>query len=154
MPGGYRNNRGREGGGHGRDHHRSSGSTLDTSRIRFKTEELDPELFNSVAKKCADQVSDCPRHMNKATQLRKFYDELCLWDSKVGLDEDRFRVNLPFIRMMNAKVAYAKGRKLVDQNYLALLSHCLNNIGSAREFRNCKLFMEAFMGFYKSVRPQ
>lgn len=153
MPGGQSNSRGGHGGGHGRGHQRS-GPTLDTRRIHFKREGLDPELFNAVAKECADVVSDCPRHMNKATQLRKFYDEFCLWETKVGLDEDRFREQLPFIRMMNAKVAYAKGRKLVDDNYLTLLSHCLNSVETAAEFRNCKLFMEAFMGFYKSVRPQ
>jgi len=136
-------------GGHGR---RDQGARIDTSRIRFS--DIDPELFNQIASDSATVVSDCKGHLNKATQLRKFYDELCMWDAKVNLDEERFTEYRPFILMMNAKVAYAEGRKLVDNNYMTLLSHCLNSATSAREFRNCKLFMEAFMGFYKSVRPR
>lgn len=151
MP--YGNQPGRDQGGRQRGGgQQNAGPTLDVSRINFR--EIDPELFNTVAQQCANEVADCRPHINKATQLRKFYDELCMWDTRVTQHEEKFGEYLPFIRMINAKVAYAEGRKLVDRNYVKLLSHCLQQVESAADFRTCKLFMEAFMGFYKSVRPR
>lgn len=133
---------------------RPPAARLDTSKIVFS--EIDPELFNTVAKEVATTVSSCPNHLNRPTQLRKFYDELCMWDAKMkqGQDAAAFEKNLPFIRMINAKVAYAKGRKLVDDNYATLLTHCLGQVKTVSDFATCKLFMEAFMGFYKAVRPK
>ncbi len=92
---------------------------------------------------------------NKPTQLRKFYDELCLWETKArNGGKERFAEYLPFIRMMNAKAAYAEGRELVDCNYSTLISHCLNQVTDPATMTRCKLFMEAFMGFYKQERPK
>jgi CRISPR-associated protein Csm2 len=128
--------------------------TIHTSDIAFS--DISPELFDEVAERCAKAVAgDNPRaQTNKPTQLRRFYDEIVMWENKVASYPGKFPQYLPFIRMINAKVAYAKGRKLVDENYVALLSHCLSQVNSADEMRIFKLFMEAFMGFYKVERPQ
>jgi CRISPR-associated protein Csm2 len=69
-------------------------------------EKLDPELFNIIAKTAAKEVASGGDRVNKSTQLRKFYDELVLWDNKVLLHPEKFDEYLPFIRMLNAKVAY------------------------------------------------
>lgn len=118
-------------------------------------EKLDPELFNTVAQQAAQRIAgDDPRKTdNKPTQLRKFYDEIVLWDNKVLMHPEKFDEYLPFIRMLNAKAAYAKGRKLVDDNYVRLLNNGLQQVTNAETLHTFKLFMEAFMGFYKQERP-
>ena len=116
-------------------------------------EKLDPELFNGVAKNAAKAVASGGDRVNKATQLRKFYDEIVLWDNKVLLHPEKFDEYLPFIRMLNAKVAYAKGRNLVDENFVKLLNNGLKQVICAETLHTFKLFMEAFMGFYKQERP-
>ncbi len=95
------------------------------------------------------------RDKNKSTQLRKYYDELCMWDQKIKQDPQKYVEYLPLIKMLNAKVAYAKGRKLVDDNFVKLMRHCLGQLNENEEsFETCKLFFEAFMGFYKMHKPK
>jgi len=119
--------------------------------IRF-SKPLDAELFNGIAKQAAQAVSAADRNRNKTTQLRRFYDELCMWEEKVARQPEKFDEYLPFIRMLNAKAAYAEGRKLVDRTFVDLLAQTLRETTSAETFATCKLFWEAFMGFYKQER--
>jgi CRISPR-associated protein Csm2 len=121
-----------------------------------KTEKkLDPELFNTIAQDWAKEIAgnDPRKTDNKPTQLRKFYDEIVLWDNKVLMHPEKFDDYLPFIRMLNAKAAYAKGRKLVDDKYVGLLFSGLQQVTDPETLHTFKLFMEAFMGFYKQERP-
>lgn len=131
----------------------------------FKSEEkpLNPELFNGIAQRMAKLVAwsddGKPRQENKSTQLRRFYDEIVLWDTRVRQAEankqaTKFQEYLPFIRMLNAKAAYANGRKpkLVDENFVSLLQHTLMKVEDPDSLTTCKLFWEAFMGFYKQER--
>lgn len=131
--------------------------TLDVHLIKF--DPINEELFSTIAEKTAETIAVEPDYSkNKPTQLRKFYEELVMWDNKMRIypdpDSDQFKQSLPFIRMLNAKVAYAKGRNLVDDNYVKLLSHCLSNVKTVKHLHTFKLFMEAFMGFYKVKRPR
>ena len=120
---------------------------------------LAPELFDKIAEKAAEVVAK-DRPKTKTSQLRRFYDELLRWEAKVnGGDpetaKDRLRKHLPFIRMMNAKAAYAKGRKLVGTSFVTLLGRCLEQVNDdPNALRNSKLFFEAFMGFYKLHDPR
>ncbi len=130
---------------------------------------LDAELFNGIALQAAKQIAQPQdRNRNKATQLRRFYDELVSWENRLTQfigrlegDEDarkskaekQFQEYLPFIRMLNAKAAYAEGRKLVDRNFVDLLSQTLKEVSSPETLTTCKHFWEAFMGFYKQERP-
>jgi CRISPR-associated protein Csm2 len=124
-------------------------------KISKSGEKLDPELFNNVAKHEARRIAgDDPKKTdNKPTQLRKFYDEIVMWDSKVMMYPEKFDEYLPFIRMLNAKAAYARGRKLVDDNFVGLLNTGLQQVICPETLHTFKLFMEAFMGFYKQERP-
>jgi len=129
-------NRGQGAGGGQRPHSGGGGSQsprggsqepvtgIDLSRVRFAAAEgrpLDADLFSAVAEHWAKKVgleeNGRQRNENKPSQLRKFYDELCMWDERVRAEPQKFGEFLPFIRMLNAKVAYAKGRRLVDENY-------------------------------------
>jgi CRISPR-associated protein Csm2 len=112
----------------------------------------DTKLFDSTAHDAAKEVATADKKHNKPTQLRRFFDELCMWQEKVIHNEGRFNEYVPFIRMMNAKVAYAKGRNLIDENFRALFAHCVQMVNDPRTLLHAKLFMEAFVGFYKIER--
>ncbi len=58
-----------------------------------------------------------------------------------------------FIRMLNAKAAYAEGRKHVDKSFVDLMAHGLKQVTDPAALRHFKLFFEAFLGFYKAERP-
>ena len=127
--------------------------TLDTRKIDLVN--VDADLFSDVAQATAITLADKSNRnkSNKPTQLRRFYDEIVMCDNRASMHPEKFEEYLPFIRMLNAKAAYALGRKLVDKNYVNLLSHCLKQVDDDKTMRNFKLFMEAMMGFYKQERP-
>lgn len=146
----------------------------------FKRDYLDKHIRFAAASKdvSADLYADVPEHVafrvakewktdrrtnertaankkeNKPTQLRRFYDEMCLWHEKVLQKPEEFSTFLPLIKMLKAKVAYAKGRGHVDADYEALLRHCIDQVDSSAKLAQCKTFFEAFMGFYKAARPK
>jgi CRISPR-associated protein Csm2 len=127
--------------------------TMQFAQISF-AKPLDEELFNGTAEYAAQVIAIADKS-NKPTQLRRFYNELVLWESRVSQRPKMFEEYLPFIRMLNAKAAYAHGRnKLVDENFVKLLQHTLKEVKNAETLTTCKLFWEAFMGFYKEKRPK
>ena len=113
---------------------------------------IEPNLFDGIAQNQAQRVAE-NKKANKPTQLRKFYDELVMWEQKANQHPEKFQEYLPFIRMINAKVAYAKGRNLIDDKFANLMNDGLKQVESTETLRTFKLFMEAFMGFYKQERP-
>ena len=116
--------------------------------------ERKPDLFDEIANQTALTIADSG-NKNKSTQLRKYYDELCMWHQKIEQDKQKYVEYLPLIKMLNAKVAYARGRDLVDDNFVKLMRHCLGQLTENEEsFKTCKLFFEAFMGFYKMHKPK
>ena len=121
--------------------------TLETSSIKFNP--IDAELFNSIALNTAKTLAASGREQNKSTQIRRFYDELLMWEAKVTQNPEKFGEYLPFIRMLNAKAAYAEGRKHVDNNFTAFMQHCLQQVTDDKTLRTFKLFFEAMLGFYK-----
>lgn len=121
--------------------------TLETSNIKFNP--IDAELFNSIALNTAKTLAEAGREQNKSTQIRRFYDELLMWEAKVTQSPEKFGEYLPFIRMLNAKTAYAEGRKHVDNNFTAFMQHCLQQVTDDKTLRTFKLFFEAMLGFYK-----
>jgi CRISPR-associated protein Csm2 len=129
----------------------SPASLLNLKLINFST--ISPDLFDSVANETAEVIAQA-RNSNKSTQLRKYYDELAMWEQKIKQNPDKYGEYLPLIKMLNAKVAYANGRKLVDDNFVKLMRHCLGQLtDDKKSFATCKLFFEAFMGFYKMHKP-
>jgi CRISPR-associated protein Csm2 len=132
-----------------RDQNRSPAASLDTSDIQLESPQAN--LFDTVADNTAKVIANPGnRNHNKSTQLRGFYDEILMWEQKTrGFNQAQFDEVLPLIRMINAKVAYAKGRDLVDDNFFDLIRHCLQQVKNPTTMHHCKLFMEAFMGFFK-----
>ena len=111
-------------------------------------------LFSEVAQLAAQEVANTDTNLNKASQLRRFYDELVMWQEKVGRDDQRFTECEPYIRMLKAKAAYANGRQHVDANFRAMFDRLIDEAKDAGTLRQAKLFFEAFMAFYKVFRKQ
>ncbi len=134
---------------------------ISVHNIKFgDTDTLNAEIYAGIPEEKAKFIAEySSKEANKPTQLRRFYDELCLWHEKVNLGgtqadkKQRYEELAPLIKMLKAKVAYAEGRKHVDKNFNKLFSHCIGEIKDAKTLAQCKLFFEAFMGFYKAARP-
>jgi CRISPR-associated protein Csm2 len=143
--------------GHGR--HQGGGRhqtpAIDLNGVKLKAGDgaLDANLFSATAERIAKTIGE-NKNSNKPSQIRQFYNELVMWEERARQNPDRFAEYLPFIRMLNAKAAYAKGRGNVDENFVALIAHCLEQVDDTESLRNFKLFFEAFLGFYKLHGPK
>ncbi len=122
------------------------------AEIRFAAP-LDPQIFSDVAKRVAKEIPTSNTRVNRPSQLRRFYDEIVLWEDKVRAAPERFEEYRPFLLMMNAKAAYAQGREVVSGEFACLVQHTLAQVQDEKSLHLCKLFWEAFMGFYKLERP-
>ena len=130
--------------------------TIELSDIKFG-EGLNELIFADIAQDKARVVAAAGEGTkNKSTQLRKFYDELVMWQEKVGLEQNaearqaRYRELAPYIKMLTAKVAYARARNHVDVCFEKLFGHVVRQIQCPETLQHAKLFIEAFMGFYKA----
>lgn len=140
-----------------RDQERAYAPALDIDVKDIVLSPIPVTLFADIAEKKAHTIAQAgDGKKNKSTQLRKFYDELTLWFDKVHAERSRearsakYTEVAPFIKMMKAKVAYARARDHVDACFEKLFSHLIDRITDADSLKNAKLFMEAFMGFYKA----
>lgn len=114
------------------------------------------ELFAKTAEDAAKKIaSSSSGRNNKSTQLRGFYDEILNWEQRSRqLDIEQFKAQLPLIHMLIAKVAYAKARDNVSQEFEDLMRECIKQVTDKTTLKHCKLFFEAFMGFYKVYGPK
>lgn len=142
--------------GYGNDRQDAPKPTISVGDIKL-TAPISENLFADIAQEKAARVFEGGAgRKNKSTQLRKFYDELVMWFDKVNLERtkdakaSKYTEVAPFVKMMNAKVAYARGRDHVDECFEQMFSHLIRQISDAETLKHAKLFMEAFMGFYKA----
>lgn len=150
----YNNQRQSSSGGGGRE--AVAEVTISVADIKLANP-IPENLFSDIAAEKAQRIHEAGgRDKNKSTQLRKFYDELVMWTDKVHREQTRearsgkYTELAPFIKMMNAKVAYARGRNHVDACFEQMFSHVVRQIADPDSLKHAKLFMEAFMGFYKA----
>lgn len=124
---------------------------LNINEIKFGNDKS-AEIFSDIAQRAAKHIKT-NKNLNKTTQLRKFYDELAMWNDRVQLvrenKQGKFQELMPFIKMLKAKVAYAEGRKHVDKSFSEVFNRCIDQINNVETLRDAKLFMEAVMGFCK-----
>lgn len=121
-------------------------------------------LFSDTASRAAEKIrvyydeknySMKLKDKNKSSQIRKFYDELVMWNDRVQSVQDKkerqikYEELVPFIKMLKAKVAYAEGRKHIDSDFSEIFNQCIDEINSPQTLRLAKLFMESVMGFCK-----
>jgi CRISPR-associated protein Csm2 len=119
--------------------------------LDYKTNQ---ELFNTVAENYANKIGDGVKN----TQIRKFYDYVLEYAEKSrNITNDEFKSDiLPFIKMLNSKVAYAStrssgGGKLVNEAFVNMIKDCVSAVQEKEDLTNFKLFFEAVIGFHKSL---
>lgn len=120
-------------------------------------ENIRPELLNEealqAAKRFVPQSSDGKPDRNaiKSSQLRRFFNEFKSLERKLAQgkedQEEAFRGVKPLVKMANAKVVYAKARKVVPQAFVDWLQKHVQDIETARDFNAFLLHFEAVVGF-------
>jgi len=115
----------------------------------------DVELFNKTAESWADKIGHGKGGVQN-TQMRKFYDQVLNLQQKAKqINEKDFQSDLlPFVKMLNSKVAYAStrssgGGKIVNSEFVNMMSSCINQVGNEKDLNTFKLFFEAVIGFHK-----
>lgn len=88
---------------------------------------------------------------NKSTQIRRFYDELVGWQERIGTDETKFKEYEAFVKMLNAKAAYAQGRNLVTKDFVDWFRGCVQQVGDTTSLKHFRLHFEAMLGFLKAI---
>jgi len=88
----------------------------------------------------------------KTTQLRKFFAAV----KEINLETktktwNELKVN--FFLLM-PKLAYAKGRKLISEDFYNLLESAMNKVQSKEDFNRFVEFLEAIVAFYKANKPR
>jgi CRISPR-associated protein Csm2 len=115
---------------------------------------IDPQLFSVHAEKLAQELAEVnqrSRQMNKRTQIRKFYDEVVRLDMAAKTrDWDDVQ---PLIHMLVAKVAYARGRNLVSDDFVGFIRSAVGQVSQKDDLAVFASFFEAFMGFYRLHGP-
>jgi CRISPR-associated protein Csm2 len=113
----------------------------------------DPDLFNATAKRWAEMVEahKCGKFKNikktKKSQLRNFYDKVLELEQRARHED--FAEILPFVKMLNSKVAYAETRDVVNCAFVEMMHFCISQVNTKEDLKVFKLFFEAVLGFYK-----
>lgn len=122
------------------------------NRIKFGDALINnPNIFSDTAKKAAETINE----KTSDTQMRRFYNEVLVFHTKLSQSKEKeaeFKKLMPFIYMIKAKVAYAKGRGKVCDNYSSLLNHCIDQSKDLNSFEHCKLFLEAVLAYSKKKK--
>lgn len=117
---------------------------------------VNPELFSTVANALAEKFHEEGKRArnNKRTQIRKFYDEIYEYKTRLkSLNEQErqreFELTLPYLNMIIAKVAYAKGRKLVTDSFVDFIKKGITSIKTPDDLFVFADLFESIMGFYR-----
>jgi len=112
--------------------------------------QIDPELFSKHADELAQRINrERTQRINNPTQIRKFFDEVIRFQGMLQSNPQQFDELLPYIKMLNAKAAYATGRDLIGTEFKGFLSESLRQVNDRQDFELFCSFFEAFLGFYK-----
>lgn len=119
-------------------------------------EKISPSLFSDVAQETASSCHDSNKKINASSQVRRFYDELVMWDEKINTasGEERARLfeeSVPYIWMISAKLAYACGRGLITKDFQNIFTHLIKAINDPLTLKQARTFFEAYLGFAKAI---
>lgn len=107
----------------------------------------DPNLFDATAKSVIEKISQNRKPETKSTQMRNFYEYVL--DLYEQSQSKPFNEVLPFVKMLNSKVAYAKSRSHVNDEFVLMIQECVKQVDSQKKLEIFKLFFEAVLGFAK-----
>ena len=116
---------------------------------------IEPTLFSVEAENLAKEIAQSGKDQrgslkwNKRTQIRKFYDEVLRLNMLTKSDPSSWASILPYVNMLVAKAAYAKGRDHVTGEFMDFIKGSVDQIKAQDDLDVFSSFFEAFMGFYK-----
>jgi len=105
----------------------------------------DKNLFDTTAKYWAGTIDK-----TKKTQVRNFYDKVLELESKAKKEE--WEDILPFVKMLNSKVAYGVTRNVVSSEFEDMINQCVSQVKNIDDLKLFKLFFEAVLGFFKGSK--
>ena len=117
---------------------------------------IDPALFSAKAESFAMEIAQDNanyRSVNKRTQLRKFFDEIVSLNMQAKTNPEGWESILPLVHMVTAKAAYAKGRKLISDNFLKFIRESVDQVELSEDLDVFTSFFESFIGFYRFHGP-
>jgi CRISPR-associated protein Csm2 len=109
------------------------------------------DLFSTQAENLAKVINQATLQgkVNTFTQIRNFYDAVLQFKSKLLVSKEDFTKTLPYIKMLNAKFAYAKARGTISKECQDIFSKCITKIDDYDDFILFADFFESFMAFYR-----
>jgi len=117
------------------------------------TKKMEPTLFSVTAEELAKKIGSEDRYANKSTQLRRYFDEMVRLSTQAKASGADMNMILPQVHMLVAKVAYAKGRRLVTESFVEMMQSGISQINDKEDLLVFANFLESFIGFYKMYRP-
>ena len=81
-------------------------------------------------------------------QLRKFYDECQGYKNLPFADID---INL---KLLKAKLAYAKGRKVIGNSFYQFMNNRIDNIKDEKDFKYFLMHFQALLSYFKLHNPK
>ncbi len=118
----------------------------------FDLTNITDKTFDITAEKWAKVIANSDKGVEK-NQLRNFYDKVLELEEKtINAKDGEFETKiLPFIKMLNSKVAYAKNRQQssVNQAFVEFINEAMRQIVDPKTFANFKFLFEAVVGFYQ-----
>jgi len=114
---------------------------------------INPRLFSEKAENLAKLFDSEGYKINKRTQIRKFYDEVVRLNMAAKAPDADWDDILPFVHMLTAKAAYAKGRGLISESFLQFIRGSVNQVEDSDDLTVFTNLFEAFYGFYRMYRP-
>ncbi|MBF0345883.1 MAG: type III-A CRISPR-associated protein Csm2 [Nitrospirae bacterium] len=119
---------------------------------------INPDLFSGkadeIAKKLTSDRKESRDKSNKSSQIRKFYDEVIMFNRRVKDNPSEFEKILPYLQMLNAKAAYAEGRELISSGFKEFIKKNITQVTEAKDLDVFASFFEAIMGYYKYYNPK
>lgn len=114
------------------------------------------EIFGICAEGFAKMVDrEGGDRKNKSTQIRRFFEEVVLWDERcASKTEEEFKSVIPFIQLLRSKVHYSKGRDLISQGLMDVLSHLFQQVKSPTTLTHARRFMEASIGYRRALEKK
>ena len=123
---------------------------------------VNPEAFSKIAAKLANNVNaEGGRSKNRPSQLRKFYEAIFNLNQRAKIIKKNQReweitwnTILMQLHRQLALVHYAKGRGNVTDAFVKMMEDLINSVKDFKDLDVITHFLEAFMAFYKELRPR
>jgi len=113
----------------------------------------DSRLFDEVAKDWADEIYGRGKDpQTNKNQIRNFYDKILEFYDDIFVKKNKTYQEIePFLKMLNSKIEYAKGRKVAGEKFVEFMKKGIKEIKNEEDLKNFKLLFEAVIGFFTGI---